>query len=135
MKYLLDSNAWIQYLRGKNSLLSNKLRNLLNDDVYLCSIVIAELKYGVLHGSNQYQKNNQQLLDDLRIEYSSLPFDDAAADEAAQIRHELATQGLPIGGNDLLIAGIARVHGLTLVTHNTREFGRIPNLTIEDWQV
>jgi tRNA(fMet)-specific endonuclease VapC len=38
-----------------------------------------------------------------------------------------------IGGNDLFIAAHARSLSLTLVTHNTREFGRVPRLPIEDW--
>src|ERR1017187_857110 len=46
----------------------------------------------------------------------------------------LTAQGTPIGPNDLMIASIARAHGLTLVTHNTREFSRVPGLKLEDWQ-
>jgi tRNA(fMet)-specific endonuclease VapC len=46
----------------------------------------------------------------------------------------LETQGTPIGGNDLLIAATAIAHGLILVTHNTREFGRVAGLKIEDWE-
>jgi tRNA(fMet)-specific endonuclease VapC len=46
----------------------------------------------------------------------------------------LTTKGTPIGGNDLLIAAIALANGLTLITHNTRELGRIAGLKIEDWE-
>jgi len=38
-----------------------------------------------------------------------------------------------IGANDLFIAAHARSSGLTLVTNNARELGRIPNLRIENW--
>lgn len=40
-----------------------------------------------------------------------------------------------IGGNDLIIAAIALTHDLTLVTHNSREFNRVPVLRVEDWSV
>ena len=46
---------------------------------------------------------------------------------------ELERLGTPIGPFDVLIAGTARAHGATLITHNTREFGRIEGLAVEDW--
>jgi len=64
----------------------------------------------------------------------SLPFDDACAEICARLRRELEVVGLPIGPCDLQIASIALRHGLTLVTHNTREFNRVKNLKVEDWQ-
>ena len=39
-----------------------------------------------------------------------------------------------IGPNDTLIAAIALANGLTVVTHNTREFRRVPGLLVEDWE-
>ena len=65
---------------------------------------------------------------------SPMPFDDRAAEEYGKVREHLAALGTPIGPNDLMIAVIARVNQLTLVTHNTTEFGRVPGLTLEDWQ-
>jgi tRNA(fMet)-specific endonuclease VapC len=65
----------------------------------------------------------------------SLPFDDAAAEEYGQLRAYLANQGTPIGPNDTMIAAIALANGLTLVTHNTAEFSRVPGLMIKDWQI
>lgn len=38
-----------------------------------------------------------------------------------------------IGPNDLMIAAICLVHGLTLVTSNTSEFSRVTGLRVEDW--
>ena len=64
----------------------------------------------------------------------SLPFDDPAAAVYGRVRHELETGGHVIGPNDLMIAAIALVHNLTLVTHNTGEFTRITGLQIADWQ-
>lgn len=66
--------------------------------------------------------------------FASLPFDDEAAAVYARIRGDLTSRGVLIGGNDMMIAATALAHGLTLVTHNTGEFSRIPRLMIEDWQ-
>jgi tRNA(fMet)-specific endonuclease VapC len=60
---------------------------------------------------------------------------DEAARKYGEIRAELSRAGTPIGPNDLMIAAIALVHGSTLVTHNTREFSRIKDLKLEDWEV
>lgn len=75
--------------------------------------------------------NQQQFL----ALFASLPFDDAAAMQYGNIRAVLAAQGQLIGPNDLMIAAAALVHDLILVTHNTREFQRVPGLHIEDWEV
>jgi len=63
----------------------------------------------------------------------SLPFDDAAALVYGEIRSTLEKAGTPIGPNDLMIASIARTHGVILVTHNLKEFSRVPGLELEDW--
>ena len=67
--------------------------------------------------------------------FASLPFDDASAERYSEVRHHLERAGVGIGAYDLQIAAIALSNGLTLVTHNTREFSRVPGLTWEDWEV
>jgi predicted nucleic acid-binding protein len=64
---------------------------------------------------------------------SSLPFEREAALAAARIRAQLEQQGTPIGSLDVLIAGTAIALQATLVTHNVREFSRVPGLAIVDW--
>ncbi|MCL4192705.1 MAG: PIN domain-containing protein [Thermoguttaceae bacterium] len=66
--------------------------------------------------------------------FPSLPFDDRAADFAAQSRADLAASGTPIGPLDLLIAATALAQNLILVTRNTAEFSRINSLRLEDWE-
>ena len=66
--------------------------------------------------------------------FTSLPFDDLAAEHYAQIRHALERVGQRIGAHDLEIAAIARARDLVLVTHNVSEFARVPGLQWEDWQ-
>jgi len=50
-----------------------------------------------------------------------------------RLRAQLERAGQPIGGNDLLIAAQSVVLGLTLGTHNQREFSRIAELSCENW--
>ena len=135
MKFLLDSNAWIALLRQNSTLLLIRLQQHAAGDVALCSVVLGELWFGALLSGPANQAKNDDLIEQLRSRYVSLPFEDAAAREYARIRAFLTTTGQLIGPNDLLIAAIAKAHGLTLVTHNTAEFRRVPGLTVEDWQV
>jgi tRNA(fMet)-specific endonuclease VapC len=92
------------------------------------------LIYGVERSPAKHKANNQMQVEQLRQQFVSFPFDDAAAEEYGKIRAHLAALGSPIGPNDLLIAAISLAKGLTLVTHNTAEFSRVPGLSIEDWQ-
>ena len=62
-----------------------------------------------------------------------LPFDADAAFDYGLIRQHLQSQGMVIGGNDMLIAAHAKAENLVLVTHNTREFVRVDGLVLEDW--
>ncbi|ELR99311.1 putative nucleic acid-binding protein [Gloeocapsa sp. PCC 73106] len=66
--------------------------------------------------------------------FVSLTFDDEAAQICGRIRAQLANQGTLIGPYDLQIAAIALTHNLTVITHNVREFSRVQDLKIEDWQ-
>jgi len=79
--------------------------------------------------------SNRALVANLRGQYASLPFDDRAAEHYGPLRADLASKGTPIGPNDLMIAAIALAHRLTVVTHNTAEFCRVPGLNVIDWQI
>lgn len=68
-------------------------------------------------------------------QFASLPLDDRAADKYGEVYAELKRRGNLISEIDIQIAAIALTHNLTLVTHNTRHFNRIPNLSIEDWTI
>ena len=134
MKYLLDSNAWIAVFRGRSHSLVRSLEVCTPTDIVLCSVVLAELWYGVFRSRTEDQARNRILIEQLQSRHLSLSFDTEAAMEAAAIRAELAAAGTPIGPYDLQIAAIARNSQLVLVTNNTAEFSRVPNLLMEDWQ-
>jgi tRNA(fMet)-specific endonuclease VapC len=132
MIYLLDSNAWIGLLRQREPKLLARVQREPPGNIVLCSVVVGELLFGA-----RRSRNPPAALSQVRMfcaPYVSLPFDDRAADEYSIIRALLTTLGQLIGQNDLLIAAIALANGLTLVTHNTAEFSRVPQLLLEDWQ-
>jgi tRNA(fMet)-specific endonuclease VapC len=132
MSYLLDTNAGITYLRNRNALLTQRVLAHPPSDIILCSVVVAELLVGARRSqSMRYAAAVTQFIG----QFVSLPFDDRAAEEYAEIRVFLEAQGTPIGPYDMQIAAIARAHSLTLVTHNSQEFGRVPGLVLEDWEV
>lgn len=131
--YLLDSNAWITFLRRRNSPIIPPLRSSPVSDICICSVVVAELYYGCLRSARPGA--NRAKIDALIQPHRSLPFDDATAEHFARLRHHLESQGMMIGPYDLQIASIAIANGGTLVTHNTREFSRIPGLNLEDWEL
>ncbi|MDZ8070226.1 MAG: type II toxin-antitoxin system VapC family toxin [Nostoc sp. DedQUE08] len=133
MKFLLDTNTCIIYMRGKNSTLKQKLESTTIKDIAVCSIVKAELFYGAMKSANP--QRNLTLQQQFLAQFRSLPFDDLAATTFGTIRSQLEALGTPIGAYDLQIAAIALTNNLTLVTHNTREFQRINNLLIEDWEI
>ena len=103
------------------------------DAVNVCSIVKAEMYAGAMKSNDPARTRSKQQA--FLAQFISLPFDDAAAEVYAIIRTHLEAQGTPIGPYDLQIAAIALANNLILVTHNTREFSRIPGLMLEDWEV
>ena len=130
--YLLDTNACIRILNGSSPAVAARLQATNPSDVRLCSVVKAELLYGARRSGRVGP--NLRLLQEFFAPLVSLPFDDRCAQEAGLIRLDLERSGRPIGPNDLLIAATARAHDLVLVTHNAREFSRVPGLPVEDWE-
>ncbi len=100
------------------------------DDIYVSSIILAELKYGV----TKHPKYSQAVNDFLTM-VNVIHFDSSAADHYADIRHTLQTQGNIIGPNDLLIAAHARSLDATLITNNMKEFNRVADLKLENWML
>jgi tRNA(fMet)-specific endonuclease VapC len=133
MKYLLDTNVCIVYLKGRNLSLKQRLDRVSIQDIAVCSVVKAELCYGAMKSANP--ERNFALQQAFLNQFISLPFDDFAASTFGTIRSQLEIRGVPIGAYDLQIAGIALANNLTLVTHNTREFERVQGLQLEDWEV
>jgi tRNA(fMet)-specific endonuclease VapC len=130
MKYLLDSNAIIALLNRSSVSLAKQVRKHRPDAVATSAIVLQELFYGAF--KSQLVERNLAALEELR--FAVMPFEQSDAREAGEIRAFLRKRGTTIGPYDVLIAGHARARGLILITHNAKEFVRVPDLRVEDWQ-
>jgi len=93
-----------------------------------------ELRYGAAKSARP-ERSSQRIGDFLSGPIEVLPFEDADADEAGDIRAALERAGTPIGPYDLLVAAQARRRDAFLVTANGREFARVPRRKLEDWAV
>jgi len=129
VRWLLDTNAVIAMLRGHAGVLA-RLREQAPGDVAISAVVAHELYYGAFR-SVQVEANVARV-DRLRFEVMAFEREDARA--AGAVRAALTTAGAGIGPYDVLIAGQALARGVTLVTHNVREFGRVEGLRVEDWE-
>jgi len=129
VKYLVDTNILIYYLRNK----SNSLQKLLfvNNGLAVSSITVAELVYGA-QKSLHIEKNMQAVIKILSY-FNVVDFSKDDAFEYGDIRAYLEKQGTPIGDHDMQIAAQAKRLGLIVVTANVSEFSRVKNLGVENW--
>lgn len=116
---------------GSQVVLSPRPFDWTVSDVCVSEITKSELLYGVEVSPRRQQ--DEAALNAFLSYVEVLEFPDNASSHYAQIRAHLKKLGTTIGGNDLFIAAHARSLRLTLITHNTREFARVPRLAIEDW--
>jgi tRNA(fMet)-specific endonuclease VapC len=130
MRYLLDANTVIGLLNDTTSKTAQRARRERVGDIAISAIVSHELFYGAFKSRRATQ--NVAVIDALR--FIVLEFDKEDARQAGQVRALLASEGTPIGPYDVLIAGQAVARDMILVTRNTREFRRVPQLRFEDWQ-
>ena len=132
--YLLDTNACIALINGKPSGVRTRLQKEVAADatVQVSTVVAFELWYGVAKSARQ-EANARLLATFFAGPVSLLPFEEEDARIAGSVRATMEAVGRPIGAYDVLIAGQALRHKLTLVTANVREFGRIKGLQWQDW--
>ncbi len=127
---LLDTNICIYLINAKPPAVLERFKQHRLGDIGVCSVVAAELAYGVAKsGSARNREALQLFLAPLVI----LPFDEAAAWAYGQLRADLERLGTPIGSMDTLIAAHAISQQALLVTNNTREFARVPGLRLDNW--
>jgi tRNA(fMet)-specific endonuclease VapC len=129
--YLLDTNIISCWMRGDPQLIS-KIKSYSPSDLSLSTITLAEIYYGI-EKSPVKKKERRLKIEYIKSELDIFPFNEQAAIKYGAIRAALEKLGKPISERDTQIASIALANKLCIVTHNTKEFGRIPKLKVEDW--
>jgi tRNA(fMet)-specific endonuclease VapC len=131
MKVLLDTNICIYVIRKRPLEVLDRFGDHPVGEIGLSTITLAELQDGV--SRSRYPDQNSRALAQFLLPLEIVPFDGNAAKVYGSVRASLEAQGSPIGPLDTLIAAHALSLGVTLVTNNTREFSRVPNLLLADW--
>lgn len=127
---LLDTNICIYIINAKPSAVLARFHQYRLGDIGLCSVVAAELAYGVAKsGSARNRQALEMFLSPLRI----LPFDAQAIWTYGDLRADLERCGTSIGSLDTMIAAHALSQHAMLVTNNTREFSKVPGLQLDNW--
>lgn len=130
LKYMLDTNICIFTIKNK----PQEVRDAFNrhgNQLCISTITLMELMYGAEKSATP--ERNLAIVEGFAARLEVLDYNTQAAAHSGQLRAELAMAGTPIGPHDQMIAGHARACGLILVTHNAREFTRVPGLRVEDW--
>jgi tRNA(fMet)-specific endonuclease VapC len=130
-RLMLDTDTCSYIMKRSSDVLLKRLRKTPVSDICISVITKSELLYGVEISPRRQQ--DEAAVNAFLTFVEVLDFQDEAASHYASIRARLKAKGSMIGANDLFIAAHARSLGVTLVTCNTREFARVPELKIENW--
>ncbi len=133
IQYLLDTNICIYVAKRRPQSVLSRFRELKPGDVGMSVITYLELSYGAW--KSLHPDRNLAKIDELRTIIPVQPLESDVAVHYGKIRARLERQGRPIGAYDLLIAAHALSLGVVLVTNNSREFSRIPDVRLENWVV
>lgn len=130
--YMLDTDIASYVIKGRSPAVEARLASIPPDRICISAVTRAELLYGLkrLPPAHRLHIAVQQFLKIVR----TLPWDADAAEYYADIRHQLATRGQPIGEMDMMIAAHSLAVGAVLVSNNLRHFKRIKApLRLETW--
>lgn len=131
MIVMLDTNTCIALIKRQPDHTLKKFSKYQLGDIGISAVTLAELRYGV--SKSQHQAKNHAALNEFILPLEVAAFDEPATAAYGALRAALEKKGTPIGSLDTMIAAHALCLGATLVTNNTREFNRVPKLTVIDW--
>ena len=132
MELMLDTNICIYLIREHPPSVIERFSSHAVGDIGISVITLAELEYGVSKSSRPAR--NREALEQFISPLEVAPFDRRATAVYGKLRTTLEKKGQAIGSMDLLIAAQALSLEVQLITHNLREFGRVPGLRVEDWK-
>jgi len=130
MSFLLDTNILSAHMRRPAGLAHRFIQH--SGRLFTSSICLGEL-YVWAFARPDPTPMLQAIDQLLHYEVSVIDFDSDCAKTFGNVRVDLRRQGIEVSTTDLMIAAVALVHQLTLVTHNTADFQNIPGLPLEDW--
>ena len=131
MKYFLDTNICIYFLKASFPVLLDHMKKKSPEDIIIASIVKAELLLGAQKSNNPIKTG--KIINEFLLPFKILPFDDTASIIYAKIRGNLEKKGQLIGPNDLILAATVFANNGILVSNNEKEFRRIKGLKVENW--
>ncbi len=131
MRFMLDTNTCIALIRRKPAKTLRKIKSLDPGAAGISTITLAELRYGV--EKSAHRERNDEALNEFLLPLEIVDFDEAAAEVHGKVRALLESKGTSIGSLDTQIGAHALSLRVTLVTHNSAEFRRIPGLALADW--
>lgn len=131
MKLMLDTNVCIYLIKEHPQSVLEQFALHPVGDIGVSVITLAELEYGVAKSGRPAR--NREALEQFVSPLEVAPFDRRATAAYGKVRTTLEKKGQPIGSMDLLIAAHAISLEVRLITHNVKEFGKVPGLHVEDW--
>ncbi|MCC5926972.1 MAG: type II toxin-antitoxin system VapC family toxin [Bacteroidetes bacterium] len=129
--FLLDTDICIYLIKRTYPELNQRVYRAEAGSLMLSAVTLAELEYGA--AMSQRPAENRETMTLFASAFEIVGFDAGDARYFGLIRAALRKAGKPIGPYDLQIAAQCLARGMTLVTHNAREFLRVPELRVEDW--
>ena len=128
---MLDTDTSSYVIKGSDPKVDAHLRRLDLMQVCISAVTRAELRFGVLRipGAKRLATEVEKFLRGVQ----TLAWDEAAADQFAEVRADLERGGTPIGSMDTMIAAHAKASKAILVTNNVRHFRLVKGLSIENW--
>lgn len=135
MRYLLDTNICVHYLRGAFNI-DEKINAIGSANCYVSEITLVELEYGVANSDPAFRDKRRAGLDAFLSVFGKrvIPIRPCFAIFAIQ-KAKLRQEGQIISDFDLLIASTGVVFNMVMVTANVKEFERVEGLEVENWVV
>ncbi|MCP1383616.1 PIN domain-containing protein [Runella salmonicolor] len=132
-QFLLDTNICVHLLKNEYGI-KEKIAAVGTKSCFLSEITIAELLYGIENSAPTKRKENIECFENLRSLFlgRTLPISNVLYEYARQ-KASVRRIGRPVGEFDLLIGATSIVHGLTLVTRNTKDFQNLERIQLENW--